>query len=60
MTRHDDSEDKELGEVITELRKMATEEKDPDDKAKWYKLYLDAVGLKRRDRKKERGKGFDL
>jgi hypothetical protein len=60
MTKRTDSEDQDLDEVIGELRDMARAEKDPDDKAKWYKLYLDAVHLKRRDQKKERGKGFDL
>jgi hypothetical protein len=54
------NEEQDLDDVIAELRQMARSESDPDDKAKWYKLYLDAMTLKRRDRKKERGKGFDL
>ncbi len=59
MSRQQDEED-DLGEVIGELRMMAKTEKDPDDKAKWYKLYIDAMSLKRRDAKKKRGGGFDL
>jgi len=60
MTRRDGNEDKELDDVIGELRSMAQQTADPDDKRNWYKLYLDALTLKRRDQRKERGKGFDL